>query len=716
MSDTLKDFLVSVGFKLDEISQRQAEGSIKKMEGRVSAKAQAETKKRAATEKAAAIAREKERQAAEATQAQRRAKSLKEMGVHALRFAGIQAAIATITELTALGIVKSVDTAAKSFDRLTYAARLSGSSAANVTAFGYAASQLGSSAPEAQSQLATFGNNLKYNPTGYSRTLQEMGIKTRDAQGKMRDFADVATDLGDFLRKTQKDGGQYGYANAINQGAAFGFDENLVRALMNPDFRKREGQQKSDQSRVGADPNAAAEGGTAYEQSLRRLLAIMDNVGTKVDEVLFVKLKPMLDQLSAWFLANGNRIADIVSRIADDLIRLALAIGQKLAGADWDKILDRIEALAKSLGEVLDKLSGEQGLVILLGSFALALAALATLRLPMWLLGIMGVTAAAMATNPGQAKAEPDGRSGFDGASGGQQSGRRSLGARIGSAARKMSGIDALRLRGRSARDARHAASAVPSSPLPDGLIRQSIVGGANLMSGGHYPGAVAGSDLVTITTSSGRRLTVHRDAAPSFKRFLDQLESRGYKINSLGGYANRGNRSDPGRLSEHAFGNAIDINPGTNPFHSDQTDMPADISKLAAENGLSWGGDWRPGHRDPMHFEWRGARPWEKKGAGAASVGEKPTPEDLLRSQYDAYRSPQNPFLHGKDVPVPAKPLGDTPAIHQSMLNNYRGDTNLTSAGIYNVGGGDGRGNLEAARAMSARLHRDLVKEVQAA
>jgi hypothetical protein len=55
-------------------------------------------------------------------------------------------------------------------------------------------------------------------------------------------------------------------------------------------------------------------------------------------------------------------------------------------------------------------------------------------------------------------------------------------------------------------------------------------------------------------------------------------------------------------------YGNAIDINPAQNPFRGNRTDMPPNISDLAAKHGLIWGGDWRPGSRDPMHFEWTGA------------------------------------------------------------------------------------------------------------
>ena len=217
----------------------------------------------------------------------------------------------------------------------------------------------------------------------------------------------------------------------------------------------------------------------------------------------------------------------------------------------------------------------------------------------------------------------------------------------------------------------------------------QKIVGGANLMSGGHYQGARPGADLTTITLKDGHRLTVHADAAPSFGRFFNQLVDRGYDIKSIAGYAQRPNRSNSSRLSEHAFGNAVDVNPFGlgNGYHDNKTNLPADVSRMAAENGLSWGGDWR--NRDNMHFEWRGARPWEKaqakaKEAATKPIGETPTKEDLTRANDEAYRSPQNPFralasrpdplgLRSKKPEINAKPASDLhaglEAVHGKMV-----------------------------------------------
>ncbi|GEM_PF-5898817 len=145
--------------------------------------------------------------------------------------------------------------------------------------------------------------------------------------------------------------------------------------------------------------------------------------------------------------------------------------------------------------------------------------------------------------------------------------------------------------------------------------------GAANHMSGQYGP---AGSNLTTITTASGKRVTVHRAAAENFRGFLNELEGSGYKINSLGGHNHRTIRGGS-RLSQHAYGNAIDINPAQNPMGSRLvTDMPKNVSDMAAKWGLTWGGDWKR-RPDAMHFEWNG-RTLEQLRSGNAGTSQTPT------------------------------------------------------------------------------------------
>ena len=116
------------------------------------------------------------------------------------------------------------------------------------------------------------------------------------------------------------------------------------------------------------------------------------------------------------------------------------------------------------------------------------------------------------------------------------------------------------------------------------------------------------GQNLVSIgkNPADGTDVKVNAQAAPHFQAFLEDLKGRGYQVNSLGGYADRDKRGGSSK-SEHAFGNAIDINPGKNEFHGPKTNLPSNIGAIAAQYGLIWGGNWSGGSRDNMHFEWSG-------------------------------------------------------------------------------------------------------------
>jgi hypothetical protein len=173
-------------------------------------------------------------------------------------------------------------------------------------------------------------------------------------------------------------------------------------------------------------------------------------------------------------------------------------------------------------------------------------------------------------------------------------------------------------------------ASLNPVAPfgVESGLAdRLGIRGGANFMQG-QYGGP--GQNQTTITTASGKKLTVNAAAAESFKGFVDELEASGYKINSLGGYNLRQKRGGGG-WSQHAYGNAIDINPAKNPMTGKLiTDMPGNIRDMAAKYGLSWGGDWKS-TKDAMHFEWMGKKPWLDNPAGVG--GKVPAPAEAIKN-----------------------------------------------------------------------------------
>lgn len=156
---------------------------------------------------------------------------------------------------------------------------------------------------------------------------------------------------------------------------------------------------------------------------------------------------------------------------------------------------------------------------------------------------------------------------------------------------------------------------------LGDNVSR--LLGGAN---DNYAPGAVTRAPLADIgetafkaagVTKTGIPLSqigaqglvakVNSAYADRFQGLLNDLSAAGYPIKSLGegGYSYR-NVAGSSNLSNHAFGNAIDINPRQNPWavgaKGNFGQYGIDPDALARKNGLFWGGNWNKS--DAMHFQ----------------------------------------------------------------------------------------------------------------
>jgi hypothetical protein len=147
--------------------------------------------------------------------------------------------------------------------------------------------------------------------------------------------------------------------------------------------------------------------------------------------------------------------------------------------------------------------------------------------------------------------------------------------------------------------------------------------------------------NLLPVTSPNGQTWNVHKDASTSFENFLKDLHDAGYMPTSSGGFNYRNIRGTD-KLSQHAFGNAIDINASANPMGSAKNDLPANVGDLAAKHGLEWGGTWK--NPDPMHFEWRGPQDQSQPNTAVASSAPAPS-TGLLSSLFGgATPSPKTP------------------------------------------------------------------------
>jgi len=163
--------------------------------------------------------------------------------------------------------------------------------------------------------------------------------------------------------------------------------------------------------------------------------------------------------------------------------------------------------------------------------------------------------------------------------------------------------------------------STPPKSPPPAvaGVRRAAndnlVFGGPTRISGSGHANYMTeplpdGNIMKWVTTSRGKRFQANPKSAQHLLAFVDDLEAAGAPINKIEGYTPR-RIAGSARWSQHAFGNAIDIDQvGRNwvnaTFGTWARSHPEVIRAAARKHGIISGGDWR--NPDFGHFEWGGS------------------------------------------------------------------------------------------------------------
>ncbi|KNY19140.1 phage tail tape measure protein [Methylobacterium sp. ARG-1] len=292
MAETIKDFLVSVGFKVDGSSERKFTDAI-----------------RSATLQADLLAR------------------------------GLEGA--------AIAIAKAVASISAGFESVYYTAQRANTSVSSLRAMTYALSQLGTSAGSAQSSLSNFGRRLATDP-GAESMLKAIGVRTRDASGKLRDTTKLFEEFG---RVTQK---MPTYV-ALGYAQQLGVDEDTMRAMREqPELLARLRHEQEEYARsIGMNQDEAARKGQQFMQSLRRLQMVVTLVSEKILSELAPAMKAFVDQIIEWIRQNPDAIRDGLVQIgaaATDFAKACIAIAKELA-----------PVIAK-IGEMAGSITGHGGL------------------------------------------------------------------------------------------------------------------------------------------------------------------------------------------------------------------------------------------------------------------------------------------------------------------------------------------------------------------
>lgn len=284
-AETLKDFLISLGFKVDEAGARKFDAVVA-----------------GTTLKAI------------------------ELGVK--------------VEATALSVVAFTAKIASGLDDLYWASQRTGATVEGIKQIGYAVSQVGGSVDGARGSLENLARFMRNNP-GAEGFLNRLGVQTRDASGNMRDMATIFTGVGQRLSSMP-------YYRANQYAQMLGLDENTLMA-MRRGIGQFSGEYTAMAKAIGYNADVAAVSSNKFMTSLRSFGLMAGMARDKIGSSLADGLAGSLDRLRRQILENFPKIegaitgtvkgilwaGEMVGRVIYRLIQLGQSI------SDWWDSLDK---------------------------------------------------------------------------------------------------------------------------------------------------------------------------------------------------------------------------------------------------------------------------------------------------------------------------------------------------------------------------------------
>lgn len=325
--NVLQEFFYLLGWKVDAASEGKAKRSVKDYE---KAAVDAEKAVEAARIKGAKTHQDVERIKAEASaraaQANlKRAKEQQAAEAAAARaskertsaFVKGAAAMVVAIEAAAVATTAAVVKIADGMEKLYYASERTNASVANLKAFSYAASQLGSTADGASNSLEALAQNMRSSP-GYEGMIKNLGVATRQ-NGKLRDLTEITIDLGDALEKMP-------HFRAKAFGDALSIDERTLIAIKDGTFKKNVLEYREMLATAGLDADKAAKDSAVFMNIWRRMWAAVDILVSRIGGALTEKFGAQVERLTTYLLKNSDAIAKAIIRIAETLLRLATRV------------------------------------------------------------------------------------------------------------------------------------------------------------------------------------------------------------------------------------------------------------------------------------------------------------------------------------------------------------------------------------------------------
>lgn len=243
-------------------------------------------------------------------------------------------------EAAALSVVAFTAKIASGLDNLYWMSQRTGATVAGIQQIGYAVSQLGGTVDGARSSLEGLASFVRNNP-GAEGFLNRLGVQTRDAKGNMRDMASIFTGVGQRLS-------QMPYYRANQYAQMMGIDENTLMA-MRRGVGQFSAQYTQMAKAIGYNADVAAVSSNRFMTSLRDFGQMAGMARDKIGSDLAGGLAGSIDTLRKRAVDNFPRIEDALTGGIKLILGLADTIGTvvfrliQAAGdiQDWWGALDK---------------------------------------------------------------------------------------------------------------------------------------------------------------------------------------------------------------------------------------------------------------------------------------------------------------------------------------------------------------------------------------
>ncbi|HHD7803706.1 TPA: transglycosylase SLT domain-containing protein [Klebsiella pneumoniae] len=207
-------------------------------------------------------------------------------------------------EAAALSVVAFTAKIASSLDNLYWASQRTGATVEGIKQIGYAVSQVGGSVDGARGSLENLARFMRNNP-GAEGFLNRLGVQTRDASGNMRDMATIFTGVGQRLSSMP-------YYRANQYAQMLGLDENTLMA-MRRGIGQFSGEYTAMAKAIGYNADVAAVSSNKFMTSLRSFGLMAGMARDKIGSSLADGLAGSLDRLRRQILENFPKIEGAIT-------------------------------------------------------------------------------------------------------------------------------------------------------------------------------------------------------------------------------------------------------------------------------------------------------------------------------------------------------------------------------------------------------------------